>query len=124
MSIEQLDRYITFFQVGNGNSALIWLGGETYLLFDLNDTEDYFPVLEYMKKTLPNKGKKPYLAVYCISHGDQDHIRGTVELLKEFLVGEIWYPNYDRFEMEGEDQCDDYEALHSEIERRRKAMAR
>src|SRR5437667_5260236 len=122
MSNKQVDRHITFFQVGNGNSALIWLGSDVYVLFDLNDTEDYFPVLEYLKKILPKKGKKPYLAAYCASHGDQDHIRGAARLLKDFLVGEIWYPNYDRFEMEGEEQSDDYDALHQEIERRREAM--
>src|SRR5436309_15871424 len=123
MSNKQVDRHITFFQVGNGNSALIWLGSDVYVLFDLNDTEDYFPVLEYLKKILPKKGKKPYLAAYCASHGDQDHIRGAARLLKDFLVGEIWYPNYDRFEMEGEEQSDDDDALYGEIERGREALA-
>lgn len=48
--------------------------------------------------------------------------RISIRLLEDFLVGEIWYPNYDRFQMEGKDQTDDYKALHDEIDRRRKAM--
>jgi beta-lactamase superfamily II metal-dependent hydrolase len=122
MGQTKAERHLTFFNAGNGNSALISLSNEQNLLFDLNDTEENFPVLDFLKKVLPKQGKKPFLSVYCVSHGDKDHIRGTTRLLGDFVVGEIWYPNYNRFQMEEEEPPDDYKDLHEEIERRREAM--
>jgi beta-lactamase superfamily II metal-dependent hydrolase len=122
MSETQPERYLTFFSVGNGNSALLSLSNDQNLLFDLNDTEEYFPVLDFLKTVLPKAGKRPFLSVYCVSHGDNDHVQGAERLLKDFDVGEIWYPNYDRFQMEDKEPPDDYRKLHEEIDRRRKAM--
>ncbi|MCK4374687.1 MAG: MBL fold metallo-hydrolase [Candidatus Brocadiae bacterium] len=115
------DRYVTYYQVGSGNSSLISLGGDDFILVDLCESEDGFSVLDHLRNVLPKQDGGPFLSVLCVTHAHDDHIRGVKELLDEFGVGEIWYPNYDRFQMEEGKQSDDYKALHKEIDRRRGA---
>lgn len=117
------ERYVTYYQVGGGNSSLVSLGGEDFMLIDLHESEDGFSVLDHLRKVLPEKDGANYLSVLCVTHAHDDHIKGVKDLLDEFEVGEIWYPNYDRFQMEDGDQSEDYKALHKEIDRRRESDA-
>ena len=114
-------RHVIYFNVLQGNSSLISLAEDQNILVDLHQTDDGVDVLDYLKSVLPENNSKPYLSVFCVTHAHDDHILGCKQLLKDFLVGEIWYPNYDRFQMEEGKQSKDYKALHKEIDRRRKA---
>lgn len=48
-------------------------------------------VIDELVRLLPKKDGKPYLAVFALTHPDDDHIHGFAELLKQVTIGEIWH---------------------------------
>ena len=115
---------LIFAQAGQGNWCLVSLGNGKHILVDVHqeegtDEEPRFEGLDYLLEVLPKRDGRPYLDVLIITHGHDDHISGFPELLEEVSIGEIWYPDFDRYESEDDDPGEVYEALHEELERRK-----
>ncbi|NQD91202.1 metallohydrolase [Pseudomonas sp. CrR25] len=94
---------ITFFQVGNGDMALLRLANAsvTTILIDTNiraaadDPDDETPDVAkaLRKRLLVDKDERPFVDVFLLSHPDQDHCRG---LAKHFWLGDpAVYPDDD-----------------------------
>lgn len=86
--------------------------------------EPEWNVLDYLVKALPKRNGRPYLAVFVLTHPDQDHIRGFAELLRKVDIGELWHtPKIFRdHEDDDEVMCEDALAFHEEAHRRRKVV--
>lgn len=121
-----------FWPIGTGDSTTIMVDQETAVQVDLRHTakseEDdtgEWPIIDELVRTLPKKNGKPFLAVFVLTHPDQDHIQGFEELLKQVDIGELWHtPRVFRDFEENEDLCADAVAFRDEAERRRKAIVK
>jgi hypothetical protein len=128
MSESEIDQEFIFWPVGNGDSTTIVVNSDTLMQVDLNhlesadeDGDPHCPVVDELKKLLPEKDSKPYLAVFLLTHPDQDHCRGFGRLLNEVTIGEIWFtPRV--FREFNKDLCDDAVAFRKEAKRRVKEM--
>ena len=117
-----------YWPVGNGDSTTIVVDSETIMQIDLNhhecaneENDPHSEVIDELKDLLPERDGKPYLAVFLLSHPDQDHCRGFERLLKEFTIGEIWFtPRV--FREYSKDLCDDAKVFRKEAKRRVKAV--
>jgi len=100
----------------------------TLIQVDLNhlecaDSEDdpRYPVLDWLIPLLPKVNGRPYLAVFVLTHPDQDHCRGFGELLKRVTIGELWFsPRI--FREYHRKLSDDASAFKREAERRVKRV--
>ncbi len=124
---------VIFWPVGTGDSTTIVIKpGELVMQLDLHHLEKSsdpeepeWPVLDHLAETLPKKNGKPYLAVFALTHPDQDHIRGFAELLKKVEIGELWHtPKIFRDQADEESMCDDAKAFRKEAHRRREAISK
>ena len=84
--------------VGNGDSSTIVVDDNTVLQIDLNHTsksednnDPKTPVIDVLESLLPQRDDRPYLAVFALTHPDQDHCRGFAELLERVDIGELWF---------------------------------
>lgn len=123
---------VIFWPVGTGDSSTLVLKPDALVMqIDLhhmeksdNPEEPSWPVIDYLVKTLPKMNGRPYLAVFALTHPDQDHCRGFAELLKKVHIGELWHtPKI--FRDVGDDEstfCEDAVAFRKEADRRRKAI--
>ena len=125
------DKGLVFWPVGTGDSTTIVIDkNELVMQLDLHhlekadeDDEPAWPIIDKLIKLLPRKNEKPYLAVFALTHPDQDHVRGFKELLSEITIGEIWHtPRIFRDYEENDELCDDAKAFRKEVHRRRKKM--
>src|SRR5712692_9743922 len=130
MDIEE--KCVIFWPVGTGDSTtLVLIPGEVVMQIDLHhmakaDDKDNpeWPVIDHLIKLLPKKNGRPYLALFVLTHPDQDHIRGFKELLSRVLIGEIWHtPRIFRDQSDEEALCEDAKAFRKDAHRRRKAIA-
>lgn len=124
-------RSATYWPVGTGDSStLVLRTDEMVMQIDLNhlekseeDGETCWPIVDILRIILPKKNGKPYLAVFVMTHPDQDHIKGFAELLKHVHIGEIWHtPKIFRNQDDENKLCPDAKAFHKEVHRRRKAI--
>lgn len=113
-----------FWPVGNGDTTTIVVDSATLMQVDLHDLEcadgdddPRWPVLDHLIPLLPKRDKKPYLAVFILTHPDQDHCRGFKELLKRVVIGELWFSPRVFWEFK-KDLCDDATAFRDEAMRR------
>jgi len=76
---------IKFYPVCNGDQSLITLEDKTTILVDCNirekakgdDEEEYFDVHEDLLNAIQkDKDKIPYVDIFILTHGDEDHCRG------------------------------------------------
>jgi hypothetical protein len=123
---------VIFWPVGTGDSTtLVLRPDELVMQIDLHHMEKSddpdepsWPIIDHLVKILPKYKGRPYLAVFALTHPDQDHCRGFKELLKKVHVGELWHtPKI--FRDIGEDEtafCEDARAFRAEADRRRKAI--
>ena len=113
MAFELPDRGLVFWPVGNGDSTTIVVDSKTYLQVDLNhleksddDKDASWAVVDELSERLPKVNGRPYLAVFALTHPDQDHCRGFSELLNKVDIGELWFtPRI--FGEYNKDLCDD-----------------
>lgn len=118
--------FVAYLKVGQGNCTLIGLGEGRHLLVDAYGRDDaadagLFQVVPFLLGQLPQKDDQPFLDALLVTHGHQDHIAAFPAIMNSgILIGEIWYPDFDRFEHEDADPGEEYEALYKEIGRRRK----
>lgn len=75
---------VIFFDVGQGDSAMVDVGGNTQILIDGGSGN---AVLEKIGKYMPFYDRKIELVI--MTHPDKDHMGGLVEVLKYYQVGQI-----------------------------------
>lgn len=115
--------------VGAGDSFTLLVGKpgsgvELMAQVDLNhltagedEDEPHVPVIDQLVEILPVVDGRPYLAVFALTHPDQDHCRGFARLLEEVRIGELWVtPRI--FEEYKSDLCDDAAEFREEADRR------
>ena len=110
--------------VGNGDSSTIIVNDDIILQLDLNhtssgedDNDPKTPVIDELESLLTQHNNRPYLAVFALTHPDQDHCRGFAQLLERVDIGEMWFtPRV--FREYKKDLCDDALAFRKEAERR------
>ncbi len=128
MVFELPERGLIFWPVGNGDSTTIVVDSKTHLQVDLNhleksdDDEDAsWAVVDELSNRLPKVNGRPYLAVFALTHPDQDHCRGFSKLLDKIDIGELWFtPRI--FAEYNKDLCDDAVEFKKEAERRVEKM--
>ncbi len=122
---------VIYWPVGTGDSTtLVLKPSEIVMQIDLHHMEKAdetdnpeWPIIDYLVETLPKKSGLPYLALFVLTHPDEDHIKGFTELLKKVHIGEIWHtPKIFRAQSDQESLCDDAKAFRKEAHRRRKAI--
>ncbi len=120
-------RGFVFWNVGTGDSSSVIINDERWLQVDLNhkaeaDEDDsvYSGVVDELIDRLPLRNRRPYLAVFALTHPDRDHCLGFQRLLDEVDIGELWFTPriFDEYK---KDLCDDAIAFKEEAERRVKA---
>ena len=115
---------VVFWNVGNGDSVSVIVDDEHWVQVDINHKSDadetdstYTAVVDELVARLPKRNGRPYLAVFVLTHPDQDHCKGFERLLDEVAIGEIWFtPRV--FDELSKDLCDDAKAFKAESERR------
>jgi hypothetical protein len=112
--------------VGNGDSTTIVIReNDVVMQVDLrhcesaeDDESPMTPVLDELVRMLPKKDGKPYLALFVLTHPDEDHCLGFKEFLKKVKIGELWHtPRV--FREYKQDLCEDAQAFREEARRRR-----
>ena len=77
---------IKVYPVGNGDQTLITLSDETTILVDCNiregckgdDDKDMYDVHKDLLGSIKRRNKIPFVDVFILTHGDQDHCRVSV----------------------------------------------
>jgi hypothetical protein len=123
-------RGIMFWPVGTGDSTTIVVDDDHVVQVDLHDMAQadldgavVTPVVDELAACLPKRDGRPYLAVFALTHADQDHCRGFADLLEAVTIGELWATPRLWREYEDTDTviCDDARAFQEEAERRVRA---
>jgi beta-lactamase superfamily II metal-dependent hydrolase len=123
-------RGIMFWPVGTGDSTTIVVDDDHIVQVDLHDMAQadldgaaVTPVVDELAACLPKRNGRPYLAVFVLTHADQDHCRGFADLLEAVTIGELWATPRLWREYETADSviCDDARAFQEEAERRVRA---
>lgn len=120
---------VVFWPVGSGDSATIVVDDRHVMQVDIRDMKKAdepdavaAAVIDRLEETLPRTedGKKPYLAVFALTHGDSDHCCGFGDLLdSSVLIGELWAtPRLWREAATDEPMCEDAQRFHAEADRR------
>jgi hypothetical protein len=121
------ERGILFWPVGTGDSTTIVIDDGHVVQVDLHDMAladadgaVVTPVVDVLAEHLPQRDKRPYLAVFALTHADQDHCRGFADLLEAVTIGELWATPRLWREYDDADAviCDDARAFQEEAERR------
>src|SRR5437899_12368828 len=91
-------RGFVFWPVGCGDSTTVVLEADVVMQVDLHhlecasdDDDPRIPVLDRLIPLLPKHDDKPYLALFVLSHPDEDHCLGFKELQKRAAIGELWF---------------------------------
>lgn len=125
---------LKFYPVDNGDNVLIKLRDSTTILIDCNIREGeetdagnkIFDVKGDLNEMLQKRNGKPYLDLFMLTHGDQDHCRGAAKNFylgapedfegedDEIFIDEIWATS----DVINNASNDDAKALKKEIERR------
>jgi hypothetical protein len=118
-----------FWPVATGDSSTIVVKeNEIIMQIDLHNcasadekNSDTTPIVDELVRLLPKRNKKPYLAVFALTHPDNDHILGFGDLLSQVTIGELWHtPRI--FREYKTDLTDDATKFREEADRRRKLM--
>jgi hypothetical protein len=126
MGIKLPDKGYVFWPVGTGDSSTVVVKkDEIVLQIDLhhlsksdNVDDPHCAIVDELVDCLPKKDRKPFLAVFVLTHPDKDHIKGFADLLDKVMVGEIWHtPRI--FREYKKDLCDDAVTFKDEVARRR-----
>ena len=119
-----------FWPVGTGDGTTIVVDDHHVIQVDLHDMAQadldgavVMPVVDELAACLPKRDGRPYLAVFVLTHADQDHCRGFADLLKAVTIGELWATPRLWREYEDADAviCADARAFQEEAERRVRA---
>lgn len=110
--------------VGTGDSTTVCISDEAVMQIDLHhlgcsekEDDPHAPIVDYLINVLPKRAKRPYLAVFVLTHPDEDHCLGFKKLLKNVDIGELWFsPRI--FREYKKDLCEDALAFYKEADRR------
>ena len=113
-----------FWPVGTGDSSTICVNDEVVIQIDLHnldaadaDDDARTPIVERLVELLPQKDRKPYLAVFVLTHPDLDHCKGFKDLREKVTIGELWFaPRI--FRENASDLSDDAKDFRKEAKRR------
>ena len=119
---------IVFFPVNNGSSTLIGLDKETFLMFDIKESDEY-SISDYLLDKLPKDSRSQrHLSVFALTHADKDHCQGFGEIFQtelsnstsKIIIDELWLSPALKHEISEDDEkpCDDAIAIFKEAERR------
>ncbi|HEV2061073.1 MAG TPA: MBL fold metallo-hydrolase [Solirubrobacteraceae bacterium] len=91
------DFEVIFVDISEGDSTLVRLPGDSWVLIDVFRCEDHgIDLFKLMDDRLPTgEDGKPRLDLLIITHAHDDHIRGLQDLVERFDVQEIWAPRYE-----------------------------
>src|SRR6266566_5982020 len=81
----------------------------------------YAPVVDVLKESLPQRNGRPYLAVFVLTHTDEDHCQGFGTLLdSDILIGELWATPrlWREYAEDNTEPCEDARRFHEEADRR------
>ena len=127
MAFKLPKRGLVFWPVANGDSTTIVIDPKRFIQVDLNqlekseeDDEPTWSVVDELVARLPKKNSRPYLAVFVLTHPDEDHCRGFAKLFEEVDIGELWFTPRIFLEYK-KDLSDSAKAFKDEAERRVKA---
>ena len=117
-----------FWPVGTGDSTTIAVNDEVRMQIDLHhmtcaedDDDPHTPIVDRLVDLLPQRNDKPYLAVFVLTHPDEDHCLGFTDLLKRVIIGELWFtPRV--FREYKADLCQDAKTFQKEAKRRVKKV--
>lgn len=116
-------RGFVFWPVGCGDTTTVVVDEETIVQIDIHELEvadeDDDPrvsVIDRLIEVLPERGGRPYLAAFGLTHADEDHCRGFKELLERVTIGDLWFSPY--ILREQDDLSEDAEAFCEEAKRR------
>ncbi len=122
---------VIYWPVATGDSTtLVLKPSELVMQIDLHHLEKAedeespeWSIVDHLVRILPKKNNRPYLALFVLTHPDEDHIKGFAELLKRVQIGEIWHtPRIFRDQEDQEKLCEDAKAFRKEAHRRRTAI--
>jgi len=124
MSITLPAQGLVFWPVGSGDCTTVAVNKDIVLQVDIrhlaaaDDDDDHrTPVIDHLVELLPKKDGKPYLAVFALTHPDEDHCSGFPDLLKAVTIGELWFtPRV--FREYKKDLSEDAQAFRDEAMRR------
>src|SRR5262245_35113062 len=92
------DQGIVFWPVETANSTTLVINKKTIVQIDVNhlegaDDEDdpRMAIIDHLVKLLPKRNERPYLALFVLTHPDEDHCRGFAELNKRIQIGKLWF---------------------------------
>lgn len=128
---------IKYYPVGNGDQSLITLKDETTIIVDCNiresakgdADEEKYDVKADLLESIKKRGENPFVDIFILTHGDQDHCRGfkanfyqgdpkkyTEKNRKadEIIIEEMWFSPM----IAEEHSNDDEDAYQKEAERR------
>ena len=113
-----------FWPVGTGDSTTIVIDQACRVQVDLHhlacsakEDDPHTPIVDRLVALLPRVDGKPYLAVFVLTHPDEDHCLGFASLLKRVKIGELWFsPRI--FREYKKDLCNDATEFKQEAERR------
>lgn len=129
---------IKYYPVGNGDTSLIILKDDTTILIDCNIRESakgdkdktMFDVKEDLLKSIKkNDDNNPFVDIFILTHGDQDHCRGFKNNFfqgdpkkygkknrddNEIMIDELWFSPM----IAEEHTNDDEDVIQTEAERR------
>lgn len=117
-------RGFVFWPVGTGDSTTVCVNEEVVVQLDLNHLQEseeegdpHTPIVDRLEALVPEVADEPHLAVFGLTHPDQDHCRGFSDLLERIHIGELWFtPRI--FSEFTEDLCDDAVSFRDEALRR------
>ena len=118
------DQGFVFWPVGTGDSTTIVVDDDAVVQVDLrhmdaaeDEDDPHASIVDELEAMLPRRDGDPYLAVFVLTHPDQDHCQGFADLLDRVLIGELWFsPRV--FREYTKDLCDDANAFRKEAMRR------
>ena len=85
-----------------------------------DDDQPFHPVIDALiDEVLPEVEGEKYLAVFALTHPDQDHCKGFAELLDRCRIGELWFtPRIIREYVDDEELSEDAKSFCEEANRR------
>ncbi|UWZ85257.1 ComEC/Rec2 family competence protein [Occallatibacter riparius] len=110
--------------VGTGDSTTVCMAEDMVMQVDIHhlglaerEGDPHVPIVDRLIEHLPKRGKRPYLAVFVLTHPDEDHCLGFQKLLANVEIGELWFsPRV--FREYKKDLCDDALTFREEAVRR------
>lgn len=136
---QKMKHKIKYYSVANGDMTLITLQDETTMLIDCNiratasgdDDKTKFDVKPDLLKSIKKRNENPFIDVFVLTHGDQDHCRGFKKNFyqgdpkkytdknkkaEEIIIDELWFSPM----IAEEHTNDDEDVIQTEAERRLK----